>query len=274
MEPKTSNKWTTRSSFEPPLRLSLRFVTWQCAERPKKLYYWSVPSSYWSESSNLIGRRSRDFDKNENGTWSVLLRKAECLVKDRWWVHFLWRRPTSKVIYWHVFHFNSVLRASYSCWFALSWATGIFKETEKKTENASQYQYMSQYFSTDASDKKAVLSQNKALTSFERVTVLFIRKLFRNSYHWMTLPLKFDVFSLWRPACSLALIINLFHFTSTGILENLHGLYKVLAAELWVREAPKWPPAKHSVGDVAKIPGFLTRGMPWCSSSARWVVNW
>lgn len=194
MEPKTSNKWTTRSSFEPPLRLSLRFVTWQCAERLKKLYYWSVPSSYWSESSNLIGRRSRDFDKNENGTWSVLLRKAECLVKDIGWVQFLWRRSTFKVINRHVFHFNSVLRGPYSWWLAQSLTKGIFKETEKKTENASQCKYMSQYFSTDALGKKAVRSQNKALTSLEWVTVLFIRKLFRNSYHWMTLLLKFDVF--------------------------------------------------------------------------------
>ena len=132
VEPKTSNKWTTRSSFEPPLRLSLRFVTWQCAERLKKLYYWSVPSSYWSESSNLIGRRSRDFDKNENGTWSVLLRKAECLVKDIGWVQFLWRRPTSRVNYWHVFHFNSVLRGPYSWWLAQSLTKRIFKETEEK----------------------------------------------------------------------------------------------------------------------------------------------
>ena len=132
MEPKTSNKWTTRSSFEPPLRLSLRFVTWQCAERLKKLYYWSVSSSYWSESSNLIGRRSRDFDKNENGTWSVLLRKAECLVKDIGWVQFLWRRSTFKVINRHVFHFNSVLRGPYSWWLAQSLTKGIFKETEEK----------------------------------------------------------------------------------------------------------------------------------------------
>ena len=63
VEPKTSNKWTTRSSFEPPLRLSLRFVTWQCAERLKKLYYWSVPSSYWSVISSLASDRSKRWDK-------------------------------------------------------------------------------------------------------------------------------------------------------------------------------------------------------------------